>query len=202
MRILVAEDEPFSRTLLVRTLKKWGHEVVEAADGEQAWKVLQSDDGPRLAVLDWVMPGMNGIDVVRKVRESVSGEDRYVYIILLTQKDSRADMIAGLAAEADDYLIKPFDPNELQVRIRNGQRIVELQSALTKVNADLRCALKQVKKLSGLLPICASCKMIRNDEGYWQAIEAYISDHSEAEFTHGLCPDCAAKLYPELLGRK
>jgi phosphoserine phosphatase RsbU/P len=202
MRILVAEDEAFSRNILVKALKSWGHEVVEAADGEEAWEALRSDDGPRLAVLDWIMPGMNGIDVVRKVRSSVSAQDRYVYMILLTQKASKDDMVAGLAAEADDYVVKPFDPGELRMRVRSGQRIVELQSELGDANADLRKALKEVKTLSGLLPICACCKMIRNDEGYWQEIEAYISDHSEAEFSHGICPDCAAQLYPDLIIRK
>jgi DNA-binding response OmpR family regulator len=202
MRILVAEDEAFSRNVLVKALKRWGYEVVEATDGEEAWEILGSQDGPKLAILDWIMPGMNGIEVVRKVRSSVSASDRYVYIILLTQKASKDDMVAGLAAEADDYVVKPFDSNELRMRVRTGQRIVELQSALAAANAGLRKALKEVKTLSGLLPICASCKMIRNDEGYWQEIEAYVSDHSEAEFTHGICPDCAAKLYPELIRRK
>jgi len=198
MKILIAEDDFLSRNVLKRVLVNWGHEVVEASDGEEAWETLQAEDGPRLAVLDWIMPGMAGIDVVRKVRDCLSSEERYVYIILLTQKGSKNDMVEGLAAGADDYIVKPFDHSELQVRIRNGQRIVELQSALTEANLELRNALAQVKKLSGFLPICAACKKIRDDKGYWQQIEAYIRDHSEAEFSHSICPDCSRKLYPEL----
>jgi response regulator RpfG family c-di-GMP phosphodiesterase len=148
------------------------------------------------------MPVMDGIDVVRKVRESLSSEEHYVYTILLTRKGSKDDIVAGLAAGADDYVVKPFNHNELQARIRSGQRIVELQSALTDANLSLRKALAQVKKLSGFLPICASCKKIRDDKGYWQQIEAYIRDHSEAEFSHGICPECAEKLYGDLSGKK
>ncbi|MBI4961795.1 MAG: response regulator transcription factor [Desulfomonile tiedjei] len=196
MKILIAEDEAVTREVLKKVLTNWGHEVVEASDGLEAWEALQSDPGPRLALLDWLMPQMDGIDVVRKVRSAVSEQDRYIYIILLTQKGSKDDVVQGLAAGADDYMVKPFDHNELQVRIRSGQRIVELQSALAAVNQDLREALARVKELSGLLPICASCKKIRDDQGYWRQIEAYIRDHSEAEFSHSLCPECAERLYP------
>ncbi len=198
MKILIAEDEVFSRSVLRRVLLSWGHEVAEASDGEEAWKALSADNSPRLALLDWVMPNMAGIDVVRRVRESPWNQERYVYIILLTQKDSKDDLVEGLAAGADDYVVKPFDHNELQVRIRSGQRIIELQSALADTNTELRSALAQVKKLSGFLPICAHCKKIRDDAGYWQQIEEYIRDHSEAEFSHGICPQCVAKLYPDL----
>lgn len=199
MKILIAEDEVFSRNVLRRVLLGWGHEVVEASDGEQAWEILRAENGPRLALLDWVMPNTPGIEVVRRVRESPWNSERYVYLILLTQKDTKKDVIEGLAAGADDYVVKPFDHNELQVRIRSGQRVIDLQSALAETNTELRNALAQVKKLSGFLPICAHCKKIRDDKGYWQQIEEYIGDHSEAQFSHGLCPECAAMLYPDLL---
>lgn len=198
MRILIAEDEVFSRNVLQRVLAGWGHEVVEVSDGEQAWEALRAESGPRLALLDWVMPKMAGIDVIRRVRNSSWNAERYAYLILLTQKDSKEDVVAGLSAGADDYVVKPFDHNELQVRIRGGQRIVELQSALTQSNAELRSALAKVKKLSGFLPICAHCKKIRDDAGYWKQIEEFIRDHTEAEFSHGICPECASKLYPDI----
>ena len=198
MKILVAEDDTFSRKVLRTALTSWGHEVIEVPDGKQAWQALESDDNLRLAILDWIMPVMEGIDVVRKVRESLSDPNRYVYIILLTQKGSKEDIVAGLAAGADDYVVKPFDHNELKVRIRSGQRIVELQCALASANADLRNALAHVKRLSGFLPLCASCKRIRDAKGDWQQIESYISNHSEAHFSHSVCPDCAKRLYPEL----
>jgi len=202
MKILIAEDDVFSRTVLRKTLHGWGHEVVEASDGEQAWEELRGASGPRLALLDWIMPVMSGIDVIRKVRDLLPGEERYVYTILLTQKGEKDDVVEGLAAGADDYIVKPFNHSELHVRIRSGQRIVDLQTALCAANLDLRNALAEVKKLSGFLPICSSCKKIRNDEGYWQQIEAYIRDHSEAEFSHSICPDCLDKLYPNLAPMK
>ena len=202
MKILIAEDDVFSRTVLRKTLHGWGHEVVEASDGKQAWEELRAHSGPRLALLDWIMPVMSGLDVIRKVREFLPGEERYVYTILLTQKGEKDDVVEGLAAGADDYIVKPFNHSELHVRIRSGQRIVDLQTALCAANLDLRNALAEVKKLSGFLPICSSCKKIRNDEGYWQQIEAYIRDHSEAEFSHSICPDCLDKLYPNLAPMK
>lgn len=198
MKILVAEDETFSRNVLRKALTSWGHEVIEVSDGAQAWHALQRDESLCLAILDWIMPVMEGIDVVRRVRESLSDQNRYVYIILLTQKGAKEDLVAGLAAGADDYVVKPFDHNELKVRIRSGQRIVELQLALASANAELSNALAQVKKLSGFLPLCASCKRIRDAQGDWQQIESYISSHSEAHFSHSVCPECAKRLYPEL----
>jgi DNA-binding response OmpR family regulator len=194
MKILLADDETFSRNVLRKTLIKWGYDVVEASDGIQALHILESDDGPRLALLDWIMPEMDGIAVVREIRESFSRRDRYVYIVLLTQKDSMEDLVAGLDAGADDYVMKPFDGAELKTRLRSGRRIVELQIALEAANSDLRHALAQVKKLGGCLPICASCKRIRDDNGSWRQIESYISDHSEARFSHGICPECARKV--------
>lgn len=202
MKVLLAEDDLVSRTLLLTILTKWGHEVVEVSDGAEAVLALESDNDLRLAILDWIMPVMEGPEVVRKVRESIPSRERYVYIILLTQKDSRSDIVEGLGAGADDYMVKPFDHNELKARITTGQRIAELQQALASANAELRSALAQLKKLSGLLPICAVCKKIRDDKGYWQQIESYISEHSEALFSHSVCPDCAKKLYPGVIKKE
>ncbi len=197
MKILIADDELFSRNVVKKVLTAWEHEVIEASDGKEAWEILSSDDGPRLALLDWIMPHISGIDLVRKVRESLSGRSHYIYIILLTQKGSKEEIVSGLDAGADDYMVKPFDHNELRVRIQSGIRVVELEVELIAANRRLREALAQVKTLSGLLPICASCKKIRDDEGYWRNIEEYVRDHSEADFSHGICPQCAQKLYPE-----
>lgn len=198
MKILLAEDEAVSRKILKKALEGWKHEVIEVSDGVQALEALKSDVDLRLAIVDWMMPIMDGIEVVRQARASISNADRYVYIIVLTQKDSRLDIVAGLEAGADDYMVKPFDPDELEVRIRSGQRIVELQCELAETNLRLRNALADVKKLSGFLPLCASCKRIRDAEGNWQQIESYISRHSEAHFSHSVCPDCARMLYPDL----
>jgi diguanylate cyclase (GGDEF)-like protein len=128
VRILVAEDDGVTRKLLENMLTKFGHEVVACADGIEAWAVLSREDPPKMAILDWMMPGRDGIEVCRAIRRQE--DQRYTYIILLTGKNSKADVLEGLEAGADDYLTKPFDPNELRVRIRTGARIVNLQEEL------------------------------------------------------------------------
>lgn len=128
MKILIAEDDTIPRRLLQATLMKAGHDVVSACDGVEAWQILRSADAPRLAIVDWLMPNMDGVEVCRRVRQQQASP--YTYLILLTSKDRKEDLIAGLEAGADDYLIKPFDPQELQVRLRTGQRILDLQAAL------------------------------------------------------------------------
>lgn len=128
MKLLIADDDAIPRRLLQAALVKAEHEVIVACDGAEAWQVLQSADAPRLAILDWVMPGLDGLEVCRNVRQRENAP--YIYLILLTSKDRREDIVAGLGAGADDYLIKPFDPHELQARLRAGQRILDLQAAL------------------------------------------------------------------------
>jgi response regulator RpfG family c-di-GMP phosphodiesterase len=109
---------------------------------------------------------------------------------MLTACDSREDLIEGLLAGADDYVAKPFDPRELRARLAVGMRVLGLQQALANRVNELESALAQIKTLQGLLPICSYCKRIRNDKNYWQQIESYVSEHSEAEFSHGICPQC------------
>jgi CheY-like chemotaxis protein len=188
MRILIADDESTLRLLLEKTLQRWGHEVVVAVDGQQAWEVLESPDPPPMAILDWMMPEIDGIDVCRKVRATPGLES--LYLILLTTRDSEDDIVAGLDAGADDYLTKPPSPRELQARIGVGIRVVELQSQLAARVVELEEALAQVKTLHGLLPICSYCKKIRGDDNYWKQVEGYIEDHSDVSFSHGICPDC------------
>ncbi|MGQ9671286.1 MAG: GGDEF domain-containing protein [Desulfosoma sp.] len=137
MKILVADDDSTTRRMVASMLTKWGYEVVTAPSGDAAWNVLQGEDSPRLAVLDWVMPGMDGVDICRKVREEVP-TDRYLYMILLTAKTSRQEIISGLEAGADDYMIKPFDPSELQVRVGIGRRIIALHEELVATREALR----------------------------------------------------------------
>ncbi len=196
MKILIAEDDFTSRTMLAAVLKKNGYEVVETADGSQAWLELQKPDAPRLAILDWMMPGLDGLEVVDRVRASQPTQPPY--LIILTTRDQKADIIAGLEAGADDYLTKPFDAGELRARVEVGQRMVQMQKQLAAKIEELSQALEQIKTLRGIVPICANCKKIRDDAGYWQQVEVYVRDHTEAEFSHGLCPDCMQALYPDL----
>ena len=125
MKILIADDNRIVREALEGTLTKWGHTVVACSNGTEAWEILQRDDAPSLAILDWVMPGLEGIEVCQKVRELSRSEQ--TYIILLTVKESEGDLVSGLESGADDYVVKPFDREELWARVRVGIRFLELQ---------------------------------------------------------------------------
>ena len=138
MRILIADDSIVSRHLLDATLRKWGYEVVVACDGNEAWAILQSEDAPEIAILDWVMPGLTGPEVCRRVRANAREKDIYTYILLLTSKSQREDLIEGMESGADDYVTKPFDQHELKVRLRPGTRIIELQQELVAAREALR----------------------------------------------------------------
>jgi DNA-binding response OmpR family regulator len=188
MRVLIAEDDLLPRRMLRGALAGWGYEVVEATDGTQAWQVLQGPDAPRLAVLDWMMPGLDGPEVCRRLRERPTAEPTYV--LLLTARGAKADVVAGLRAGANDYLTKPFDREELEARLRVGQTVVQLQASLAARVRELEESLAQVRQLQGLLPICCYCKKVRDDQSYWQKVETYFAAHSEVRFSHGICPDC------------
>lgn len=136
MRVLIADDSVVSRHLLEATLRKWGYEVVSASDGATAWDILQREEAPALAILDWMMPGMTGLEVCRLVRQM--NRERYTYILLLTSRSQKEDLIEGMEAGADDYVTKPFDQHELKVRLRAGTRIIELQSELLAAREALR----------------------------------------------------------------
>jgi two-component system cell cycle response regulator len=135
-RILVAEDDPVSRRMLRSFLEKWGYEVIQAADGTEALATLQSGDAPPLAVLDWMMPGMEGPEVCREVRKN--SDRAYSYLLLLTARSQKEDVLKGLEAGADDYLTKPFDAQELKARLHVGQRILDLQRNLLTATEELR----------------------------------------------------------------
>jgi diguanylate cyclase (GGDEF)-like protein len=135
MRVLIADDEAVSRRLLQVTLEKWGHEVIGADNGADAWALLERPDGPRLAIVDWMMPRMDGLAVCRRARERIVP---YVYILLLTARDERDDLVEALEAGADDFLRKPMNSGELRARLRTGQRILELQESLLAAHEALR----------------------------------------------------------------
>jgi phosphoserine phosphatase RsbU/P len=183
VKILIAEDDPIFRQLLQKKLEVWGYKVRVAINGKEAWDILHAEN-IRFLLADWMMPVMDGIELCRSAR-SVSG--RYVYIILLTAKDQTEHTVMGLDAGADDYMKKPCEWDELRARIRAGERILGL--------------LDKVRTLSGLLPICSSCKKVRDGRGYWNEIAAYVRHHSEAEFSNSLCPECAKKRASDYYGR-
>ena len=197
MKVLIAEDDTVSRRLLEATLIRWGYEVVVASDGVEAWEALQGDDAPSLAILDWMMPGLDGLEICRRIRKMPSSTPPY--LILLTAKGGREDLVTGLEAGANDYVTKPFNREELRARVQVGVRMLELQQHLADRVRALEEALARVTQLQGLLPICSYCKKIRDDQNYWQQVESYIAEHSQAQFSHSICPDCYEKLVkPEL----
>jgi DNA-binding response OmpR family regulator len=197
LQVLVADDEPVSRTVVGAMLRKAGYPVVYAPDGEQAWRQLDGDDPPALALLDWEMPGLQGPEVIQRIRNRPSPLPTYV--ILLTSRDSYADIVQGLRAGADDYVVKPANEDELIARVSVGARVVRLQTALAERVRSLEEAVANVKALQTLLPMCAYCKSIRNDQNYWEKVETYFTQHSNVSFTHSYCPNCYERFVrPEL----
>jgi DNA-binding response OmpR family regulator len=199
MRVLIAEDDPVFRRVLEATLIKCGHEVEVAVDGNAALAVLCGADAPPLAILDWMMPEIDGVEVCRRVRALSTATQPY--LILLTAKSEKEDIVTGLDAGASDYLTKPFDRSELRARVQVGVRVVELQDKLAARARELEVALSQVKQLQGLLPICSYCKNIRDEQNYWHRVESYISVHAEVEFSHGICPACYKEVVQPQLDR-
>lgn len=197
MKVLIAEDEAVSRLILETALRQWGYEVVLACDGKEAWNILQGEHAPQMAIIDWVMPGMDGVEICRIVRRSQRLDPPY--LVLLTVKDNKKDIVAGLHAGANDYISKPFNHAELCARMEVGKRIIELQSELAARIKELEDAMAHIKTLQGILPICSYCKKIRTDENYWQKLESYFAAHSSVRFSHGACPECYDKyIAPQL----
>lgn len=197
LQVLVADDEPVSRTVVGAMLKKNGFAVSFASDGDQAWERLNGPTAPKLALLDWEMPGLQGPEIVERIRRQQGQSPTYV--ILLTSRDSNADIVRGLRAGADDYVTKPANEDELIARVNVGARVVQLQLALADRVRSLEEALANVKALQTLLPMCAYCKSIRNDQNYWEKVETYFTQHTGASFTHSYCPSCYDRFVrPEL----
>ena len=197
LQVLVADDDAVSRTIVGAMLKKAGYPVIYATDGEQAWRTLDCGDPPALALLDWEMPGLQGPEVVKRIRGTEMPSPTYV--ILLTSRHSSADIVEGLRAGADDYVTKPANEDELIARVSVGARVVQLQTALAERVRSLEEALANVKALQTLLPMCAYCKSIRNDQNYWEKVETYFTQHSNVSFTHSYCPNCYERFVrPEL----
>jgi DNA-binding response OmpR family regulator len=184
----VADDDRVETVLLARALERSGLGVEVVHDGDEAWCAIQQDRDLAMAVVDWMMPGLEGPELCRRIRRDESLA--HLYVVLLTGRDSRADQVAGLDAGADDYIVKPFDAEELRARVQVGIRIVTLQEHLTDRVIELQSALSKVKQLTGLLPICSYCKRIRSDKNYWEQVDSYVAQHSDAQFTHGICPQC------------
>jgi len=188
MQILIADDDPISRRLAQHALAGCGADVATAEDGHAAWLQIQERSQSIVLILDRMMPGIDGIDLCRGARLLPAFPP--LYIVMVTSASETADVTEGLDAGADDYVVKPFKAAELRARAQVGMRMVALQESMARRLAELERALTNVKQLRGLLPMCSYCKKIRVDDKYWQQLEGYLTDHSDAEFSHGICPEC------------
>jgi DNA-binding response OmpR family regulator len=195
MRILMADDDAMLRHGLGIQLKRWGYEPVICSNGNEARAVLADGTPPLVAILDRSMPGVDGLALCAEIRSTPAL--RATYVLMLTAHDSRDDIVTGLDGGADEYMTKPIDWEMLRARLSTAVRIATLQRDLAAKVMQLEQALANVKQLSGLLPMCSYCKRIRNDGDYWQQLETYLSEHSEAEFSHGVCPPCLERVKAE-----
>jgi CheY-like chemotaxis protein len=195
IRILVVDDDADVARGTAHLLERAGYATAVARNGVEALQAVQTFH-PHLVLSDRDMPEMNGVEMCRQIKGDPALSDMFVILIsgTYTQSDEQA---AGLEAGADGYIARPIANRELAARVASFVRILRLNRSLREKNAELEAALAKVNLLSGLLPICAGCKKIRDDQGYWGQVESYLEKHSEATFTHGLCPECVSKFFPE-----
>jgi YesN/AraC family two-component response regulator len=195
--VLYAEDEAITREEISLFLKRRVRDVVVARDGKEGLELFRRLK-PDLVITDIRMPVMDGLRMARTIR----GENKAALIIVTTAHSDASYMLDAIDVGVDQYVVKPVSIERLAGAVGKCAEIIGYRKAhkqylsdREKLIKDLQDALAKVKLLSGFLPICASCKKIRDDKGYWKQIEAYICEHSEAEFSHGICPDCAKKIY-------
>jgi phosphoserine phosphatase RsbU/P len=206
--ILIVDDISENIQLLGSILGKQAYAVSFATHGAQALEMV-AEENFDLILLDIMMPGMNGYEVCRQIQQMP--DKRQIPIIFLTARTEKADIVKGFKAGAVDYVTKPFNAPELLARVsthlelKRARDIIEARNReveannreLEKLNQELRSALAKIKTLEGILPICSFCKKIRDNSGNWRRVEAYFEQHSQAEFSHSICPDCARRHYPE-----
>ena len=174
MKILIAEDDPVSVKILQFTLEQYGHEVVVATNGSEAWEKFNADP-VRVIVSDWMMPGLDGLQLCQQIRERPQTD--YTYFILLTAINTGRDNLRrAMDAGIDDFLTKPLDREAILMRLRVAERILEFTT--------------QIRTLKELIPICMYCKRVRDDSNYWDQVEHYIHEHTGSNFSHGICPTC------------
>jgi len=196
--VLFVEDEPVTRSTIAAILERQIHTVLLAGDGRAGLEAFKAHQ-PEIVITDIRMPVMSGLDMAREIKLLAPR----THVIVTTAHNDTEFFLDAIDIGIDQYLLKPIDRDRLFAAIRKPQEVLGLERTIRfknreqkKLIKELQVALQNIKTLQGLIPICASCKKIRDDKGYWNQIEAYISEHSSAEFSHGICPDCAKKIYP------
>ncbi len=190
--ILIVDDSAASLGLSANTLAKFGFRSMTARSGQEALQLL-GDQTPDIILLDIIMQGWDGFETCRRLKQDKRTQD--IPVIFMTALSATLEKVKGFSLGAVDYITKPFQKEELAARINTHLTIRRQKEEIERQKDELEIALAKVKTLSGLLPICASCKKIRNDDGYWEQIEVYVKEHSDAEFSHGICPDCGKKIW-------
>lgn len=195
MTILIIDDDVNNLQVLYGHLRLAGYQVLVAQDGENGIGIAEQER-PSLILLDILMPELNGFETCRQLKANPSIQ--HIPVIFMTALTDIKNTVKGFDVGAVDYITKPFRQAELLARVATHLKLQQLQNDLAEQNEELQATLAKINELSGLLPICANCKKIRDDEGYWQEVEEYIREHSSADFTHGFCPGCIQELYPSL----
>lgn len=189
VKILIAEDEFTTRMMVQVCLENWGYRVESVTNGEEAWEMLQKPDAPHIAILDWEMPELDGVEVCRRVKEMEV--ENPPYIILLTGRDSEKDIIRGFDAGAEDYMIKPFNDNELRARVRVAERLVRTQSSLSESLGELKEVLNQLEMFESGVEICRGCRKVYSVyDGEWHSFEDVLNNGADHRFIVNNCPDC------------
>ena len=191
--ILIVDDMQANVHIISLMLKAKGYKVSSALSGKLALQTAK-DNPPDLILLDINMPEMNGYEVCQWLKaDNILKEIPVIFITGLTETE---DMVKAFSIGAVDYIAKPFQVEEVCARVKTHLRLRRLQIELSKSVSELQKALQDIRTLRGIIPICANCKSIRDDAGAWQEVENYVREHSDADFSHSLCPGCAQKLYP------
>lgn len=191
-KILVADDQPITRTLIEDILQEQ-YSIIHASNGRHALELINQEGDIDLILLDIIMPEMNGFEVCQELKKNPLTED--IPVIMLTIMDQDHNEAKGFDLGIADYISKPINRTKLLTRVKNQLELKRQRELLQKKNQELQDAIGQIKTLRGIVPICSFCKQIRNDKGYWQQVEEYIRNHSEAEFSHSVCPTCMKEQY-------
>jgi len=195
IKVLVVDDEPINIIIAEKVLQKNGYDTISAPNGKEAL-IMAKAELPDMILLDIMMPGMDGFEVCSELSKIEETKD--IPVIFLTAVSDKDSLLKAFTKGGKDYVRKPFHAEELIARVKTH---IDLKLALEKqagLIKELTSAIEEIKQLSGLLPICSHCKKIRNDDGYWQGVEKYITARSDAQFSHSICPDCMREHYPKI----